>query len=39
MQWQATVEERVDGLPVRQGIVHKANVTAGGGRVQFKIRV
>lgn len=37
--WQASVEERVDGLSVRQGVVHEADVTTGGGRVQLKVWV
>lgn len=37
MYWQTSVEERVDGLSVRQGVVHETDVTAGGGRVQFKV--
>lgn len=36
---QASVEERVDRLSVRQGVVHETDVTTGGGRVQFKVWV
>lgn len=37
VQWETTVQERVDRLAVRQGVVHEADIAAGCCRVQFEV--
>lgn len=39
MEGETSVEERVDGLTVRQGVVHKTNVAARRRRMEFEVWV